>query len=94
MFISDHSTTQTGSIVGMTVKSHKLSISVPSDLIRFAESYRLQHHLDSRSQVIAKALERLREDELAREYREAGAEWLASTDAALWDQTVGDGLES
>ena len=84
---------QSSSIDGMTTKSHKLSISVPSDLIRFAESYRLQHHLDSRSQVIAKALERLREDELAREYREAGAEWLASADAAFWDRTVGDGLE-
>lgn len=94
MFISDHSTARGGSIVGMTMKSHKLSISVPSDLIRFAERYRSQHHLDSRSQVIAKALERLREDELAREYREAGAEWLASADAALWDRTVGDGLES
>ena len=77
----------------MTVKSHKLSVSVPSDLIRFAETYRLQHHLNSRSQVITKALERLREDELALEYREAGAEWLASADAALWDQTIKDGLE-
>ena len=61
VFVSDRFVAQIGSITGMTKKSHKLSVSVPSDLIRFAESYRLQHHLDSRSQVIAKALERLRE---------------------------------
>jgi Arc/MetJ-type ribon-helix-helix transcriptional regulator len=78
----------------MTNRSEKFSVSVPSDLARFVEEYRATHNLDSRSEVIAKALERLREEELALEYRAAGEEWAQSEDAALWDRVVGDGLES
>ena len=77
----------------MTERAEKFSVSVASDLAQFAEHYRHTHNLHSRSEVIARALQRLREDELALEYRAAGAEWLASEDAALWDRTVGDGLE-
>ncbi|MGG6240812.1 CopG family transcriptional regulator [Nodosilinea sp. AN01ver1] len=65
----------------------KFSISLPQPLLTFVESYRESHACKSRSQVIEKALELLREQELEEAYGQAADE----IDAA-WDVTVADGL--
>ncbi|HZG37366.1 MAG TPA: CopG family transcriptional regulator [Nodosilinea sp.] len=65
----------------------KLSISLPPSLVSFIEAYRASHACKSRSQVIEKALELLREKELEDAYALASEE----TDAT-WDVTVADGL--
>lgn len=82
-----------GTLNGVTSRAEKFSVSVPSDLAQFAEHYQRAHKLHSRSEVIARALQRLQEDELALEYRAAGEEWVRSEDASLWDRALGDGLE-
>ncbi len=73
--------------------TQKLSISIPSNLLSFAEEFQQSHQLESRSEVIVRALELLREQELRQAYRDAAAEWEASGDAQLWENTVGDGIE-
>lgn len=73
--------------------TQKLSISLPSNLLNFAEDFKVSHGLESRSEVIARALELLLEQELRQAYRDAAAEWEASPDAKLWENTVGDGIE-
>ena len=65
----------------------KLSISIPQPLLRFVEDYRHSHAFKSRSQVIEKALELLREKELEAAYA------LASEEAdPAWEATLADGL--
>ena len=65
----------------------KLSISLPQPLLTFVGAYRQSHACKSRSQVIEKALEVLREKELEEAYSLAAEE----VDPA-WDATVADGL--
>ncbi|PSN13829.1 CopG family transcriptional regulator [filamentous cyanobacterium CCT1] len=65
----------------------KLSISIPQPLLRFVEDYRHSHAFKSRSQVIEKALELLRERELEEAYALAAEE--SDPD---WEATVADGL--
>lgn len=72
---------------GMTMRSTKVSISLPASLLEFVESYRTAHQCKSRSQVIEQALELLRSQELEAAYREAAQE----VDPA-WDVTIADGL--
>ena len=65
----------------------KLSISIPQPLLRFVEDYRHSHAFKSRSQVIEKALDLLREKNLEEGYA------LAAEDIdPAWDVTVADGL--
>jgi hypothetical protein len=78
--------------IGTTNSSSKISITLRPDLMRFLEIYQTQHALESRSAVIQQALEMLRLEALATEYREASKEWDASPDAAIWDHSSGDGL--
>lgn len=47
----------------------KISVSLSPDLVNYTEAYRQKHGLPSRSEVIAKALQALRERELAEGYR-------------------------
>jgi len=47
----------------------KISISLDPRLLLFAESYRARHGLTSRSEVVAAALELLRQQELAEGFR-------------------------
>lgn len=69
----------------MTVQ--KISISLPSDLVRFIEQYKNNQGCGSRSQVVETALLLLQERELAIAYQQANQE--IDSD---WDITVGDGL--
>ena len=71
----------------------KLSVSLPDKDVQFVDQYIADHGEASRSAVLRKALERLRDDELVEAYKIAWNEWEASGEAALWDSTVGDGLE-
>lgn len=69
------------------MQTTKLSVSLPASLARFIETYKIDHHCKSRSQVIEEALQLLRERDLEQAYREASEE----VDPA-WDITIGDGL--
>jgi Arc/MetJ-type ribon-helix-helix transcriptional regulator len=73
----------------------KMSISARVDeaLVAYLDSYQKEHDVKSRSEALEQAIKALRERDLDREYALAMAEWDASSDAELWDQTAGDGLE-
>ena len=71
----------------VSVSVEKISISLPSSLIQFLETYKTTYQYKSRSQVIEKALKQMQEQELEQAYKEANQE----IDAA-WDLTVADGL--
>lgn len=79
--------------IGTTNPSSKISITLRPDLMRFLETYQTQHALESRSAVIQQALEMLRLETLATEYREASQAWDSSPDADIWDRSAGDGLD-
>ncbi len=65
----------------------KLSISLPASLVQFIEGYKVAHDCKSRSQVIEKALQLLRTQELESAYLQASAE--VDND---WEITITDGL--
>ncbi|NEP58209.1 MAG: CopG family transcriptional regulator [Symploca sp. SIO2G7] len=69
------------------MQSQKLSIFLPSSLVKFIEGYRVTKGCQSSSQVIEVALELLREQELEKAYIKASQE----IDTA-WDVTIADGL--
>lgn len=79
-------------LFSMTQISAKVSITIRPDLMRFLESYQTANKLENRSAVINQALEKLRNEALAKEYREASKEWDSNPDAAIWERTAGDGL--
>ncbi|MFT4060426.1 MAG: hypothetical protein QM652_12865 [Legionella sp.] len=66
----------------------KLSISLPQQQCEFIESYLVDHHLKSRSEVIKEALYLLQQKQLEVYYREANQE----IDLAF-ENTSLDGLE-
>lgn len=70
----------------------KVSISLPEELLEYAESYRQSHGLSSRSEVLVRALKTLREAELAEGYRGLAAEYRAHRDQ-LADAIGAEGLE-
>lgn len=71
----------------------KISVSVPADLMSFLERYQQEHGV-SRSEAVAKGLEKLREDELAASYRDHAKEWKRDPDRVFWDTAaVDDGLD-
>jgi antitoxin ParD1/3/4 len=68
--------------------AHKLSISLPQQQCEFIESYLIEHHLKSRSEVIKEALYLLQQKHLEAYYSEANQE----IDLA-YEKTSFDGLE-
>ncbi|HZJ09286.1 MAG TPA: antitoxin [Trueperaceae bacterium] len=70
----------------------KLSVSVSSSLVRFLERYQRDHGLKTKSSVVERALEVLRERDLERAYAEAAELDHDAGDTADWDVTAGDGL--
>ncbi len=74
------------------MNTQRFTISVDNELATFLESYQSQHQIANRSEVIAKAIKLLREQELGQAYYEAGLEWERSKDAKLWETTSNDGL--
>ena len=72
----------------------KFSISIPADLTTFLEQYQKSHKV-SRSEVIAEALIKLREQELADAYKQHAEDWQDDPDKDFWDTAaVDDGLDS
>lgn len=65
----------------------EISISLPTPLVQFIESYKIAKGCQSPSQVIELALDLLRNQELESAYREASREV-----DPVWDITVADGL--
>jgi Arc/MetJ-type ribon-helix-helix transcriptional regulator len=72
----------------------KFTVSIPAADVEFLDQYVKQSGLDSRSAALRKAVRLLRTSELSQAYEAAWQEFDASGDAALWDTTVGDGVES
>ena len=71
----------------------KLSVSLPDDDLAFLDAYAQRRQLPSRSAALQMAVRALKVSELSAEYAAAWEEFDASGDAALWELTVGDGLE-
>lgn len=68
--------------------AQKLSISLPKQQCDFIESYQLEHHFKSRSEVIKEALYLLQQKQLEAHYKEASQE----IDQA-YENTTLDGIE-
>ena len=68
-------------------QAQEISISLPTSLVQFMESYKIAKGCQSPSQVVELALELLRNQELESAYRQASSE----IDSA-WDITIADGL--
>jgi Arc/MetJ-type ribon-helix-helix transcriptional regulator len=71
----------------------KVSVSLPDEDLEFLDEYTKKAGLDSRSAAVQKAVRLLRTAELSQEYAAAWEEFAADPDAALWETTVGDGLD-
>ena len=74
------------------MKQQKVSVSLSEALLEYADIYRQAHRLSSRSEVLAHALETLREVELAEGYRELSAEYKTHRDP-LVEAGGAEGLE-
>ena len=72
----------------------KVSVSLPDEDLEFLDGYVRQAGLESRSAGVQKAIRLLRTAELGAAYAVAWEEWDASGDAARWEGTAGDGLDS
>ncbi|MDP9796976.1 Arc/MetJ-type ribon-helix-helix transcriptional regulator [Catenuloplanes nepalensis] len=70
----------------------KLSISLSDEDVRFVDEYARRAGIAGRSTVVHKAVELLRLQDLERAYADAWDEWDGSEDAALWENTSGDGI--
>jgi len=68
-------------------QAKEISISLPTSLVQFIESYKIAKGCQSPSQVIELALELLQNQDLEEAYRQASSE----IDPA-WDITIADGL--
>jgi Arc/MetJ-type ribon-helix-helix transcriptional regulator len=69
-----------------------MSVSLPDDDVEFVDEYASRRGLPSRSSVLHKAIDLLRESELEDAYEAAFDEWAESEDSKVWDRTAGDGL--
>lgn len=63
-------------------------MSVPAALVRFVDAYRQEHDLETKSEVVERALDLLREVDLEGAYASASQE----SDPA-WEVAIADGLE-
>ena len=72
-----------------SITATKFSVSVPTELASFLNQYQQEHGV-SRSEVFTKGLEKLREEELARAYREHAEEWEKDPDKDFWDKAALD----
>ena len=67
----------------------KLSVNLPDTDVEFIDRYANEHAVESRSQVVHRAVSLLRATELAGDYAAAWEEWASSEDA-LWDHQPDD----
>lgn len=71
----------------------KVSISLPDEDLAFLDQYTKDAGLGSRSAALQKAVRLLRTAELREAYAAAWEEFDTAPDAALWETTVGDGID-
>ncbi|HEY8237867.1 MAG TPA: ribbon-helix-helix domain-containing protein [Candidatus Limnocylindrales bacterium] len=72
----------------------KVSVSLPEADVEFLDRYTRQAGLESRSAALQKAVRLLRTAELSDEYAAAWEEFDTDGAAALWETTVGDGIDA
>ena len=72
----------------------KLSVSLPPTDVEFVDQYLAEHGERSRSAVVRKALELLREQAIGEMYEIAWRQWVEDGEDKIWDLTVGDGLKA
>lgn len=72
----------------------KVSVSLPDEDLEFLDQYTKDAGLESRSAALQKAVRLLRTAELSTAYAAAWEEFDPKGDAALWETTVGDGIEA
>ena len=72
----------------------KVSVSLPDEDLEFLDRYAKDAGLQSRSAALQKAVRLLRTAELRVAYAAAWEEFDSAGDAALWETTVGDGIEA
>lgn len=72
----------------------KLSVSLADEDVEFLDRYGREHHIGSRSAVLARAVKVLRASQLGSAYAEAWREWEETGEAEDWESTVADGLAS
>ena len=65
----------------------RISISLPTPLVRFLEQYQATNAVKTRSEVLERAVLLLRQESLIEEYRQSALE-----NDPTWDVTAGDGL--
>lgn len=70
----------------------KLSISLPDEDVEFVDEYANRRGMASRSSVLHRAIDLLRESELESAYESAFDEWEDNPDSRLWETAAGDGL--
>ncbi len=70
----------------------KLSVSIPDNDVAFIDRYVAEHRVESRSAVLHRALSLLRASELGEQYAAAWDE--TEDEAAEWDSTIGDGIDT
>ena len=70
----------------------KFSVSIPAELACFLEVYQQTYDV-SRSDAVARGLQKLRDAELAEAYKAHAEEWARDPDRDFWDRAaVNDGL--
>ncbi|MCY1701802.1 ribbon-helix-helix domain-containing protein [Deinococcus sp. SL84] len=69
----------------------RMSISLPPDIARYIKDYQQAHNLESRSEAFVKAIQALREQELAEQYAALASE--NDPDRTLFLEGNTDGLE-
>ena len=72
----------------------KVSVSLPSEDVRFLDEYAKEQGLESRSAALHRAVRLLRSAELGGTYEAAWDEWRSEGEATLWESTTGDGIGS
>lgn len=70
----------------------KMSVSLSDEDVEFLDRYGREHHVGSRSAVLARALKLLRASQLGPAYADAWREWEESGEADAWESTTADGL--
>jgi len=70
----------------------KVSVSLPTEDVRFLDEYAREQGLESRSAALHAAVRQLRTAELGAAYESAWEQWVADGDAERWETTLGDGL--
>jgi Arc/MetJ-type ribon-helix-helix transcriptional regulator len=70
----------------------KLSVSIPDPDVEFIDSYASEHGVESRSQVVQRAVALLRASELGDAYEAAWDEWTEGDDAEAWETVTADGI--